>query len=74
MVTCHSEGRLTGVARLSAATVKWWGKDRAARQVVLCGSGAFRTKLSTLWESWKAGAAAATAGGAEGSGGGKPTP
>ena len=35
--------------------------------------GGFRTKLAALWESWKAGAAAARAGG-EGSGGTRPTP
>ena len=68
------EGRLSDVAKLSAATAKGWGKDKATRQVAVYASGVFRTKLSALWESWKAGAAAARSGGAEGSGGTKPTP
>ena len=53
------EGQLANVAKLSAATAKGWGKDRASRQIVLFATGSFRTKLCTLWDSWKAGAAEA---------------
>ena len=63
------KGRLSGVAKLSAATAKGWGKDKATRQVkvVVYAGGVFRIKLAALWESWKAGAAAARSGGAESS-------
>ena len=61
------EGRLSGVAKLSAATAKGWVRIKPLVKLLCTLVVCSVIKLSALWQSWKAGAAARS-GGAEGSG------